>query len=79
MRKYDGPFEIMKKVGKVAYKLRLPEHLQAYHPVFYVSQLKQCRVDADELERHVPIRAPAMIMDRPDREVEAILGHRFNW
>ena len=78
VRKYDGPFEILEKVGKVAYRLRLPEHLQAYHPVFHVSQLKRCRVDADEPERHVPTRAPAMIVDRPDREVEAILGHRFN-
>ena len=37
VQKYDRPFENLEKVGKVAYKIRLPEHLQAYHPVFHVS------------------------------------------
>ena len=29
-----GPFKIVKKVGKTAYKLQLPEHWPAVHPVF---------------------------------------------
>ncbi|GJW99634.1 retrotransposon-related protein [Tanacetum coccineum] len=40
--KYFGPFLIMKKVGKVAYKLQLPSSSQIYH-VFHVSQLKLYR------------------------------------
>nr|GEU67096.1 retrotransposable element Tf2 [Tanacetum cinerariifolium] len=37
--KYYGPFQVINKVGKVAYKLLL--HMTAQiHPVFYVSQLK---------------------------------------
>nr|GEY20097.1 hypothetical protein [Tanacetum cinerariifolium] len=40
--KYFGHFLIMKKVGKVAYKLQLPSSSQIHH-VFHVSQLKLYR------------------------------------
>ncbi|KAH7576373.1 hypothetical protein JRO89_XS01G0046900 [Xanthoceras sorbifolium] len=34
VRKYEGPFPILKKVGKVSYKVELPPRLKI-HPVFY--------------------------------------------
>lgn len=37
--RYDGPFEVVKQVGNVAYKLRLPDRLKV-HPTFHVSFLK---------------------------------------
>lgn len=37
--KYYGPYQIIAKVGQVAYKLQLPLDC-AVHPVFHVSQLK---------------------------------------
>jgi len=38
--KYYGPFRILERVGKTAYKLLLPDHCQL-HDVFHVSQLKK--------------------------------------
>ena len=37
--KYDGPFEVVKRIRNVAYKLKLPERLKLY-PTFHVSFLK---------------------------------------
>ena len=36
-----GPFEILSRVGEVAYKLSLPPSLSAVHPVFHVSMLRK--------------------------------------
>ncbi|GJR39964.1 putative mitochondrial protein [Tanacetum coccineum] len=40
--KFFGPFEIISKVGEVAYNLQLPDTAKV-HPVFHVSQLKRCK------------------------------------
>ena len=48
---YIGPYQILERYGKVAYRLRLPEHLAAVHDVFHVSQLKKClRVPEQNVE-----------------------------
>nr|GEU47117.1 putative reverse transcriptase domain-containing protein [Tanacetum cinerariifolium] len=43
--RFVGPFEIVEKVGPVAYRLDLPEELNDVHDTFYVSNLKKCLVD----------------------------------
>ncbi|XP_021764048.1 uncharacterized protein LOC110728713 [Chenopodium quinoa] len=39
--KYIGPYEIIQKVGKVAYKLDLPNELEIVDNVFHVSQIRK--------------------------------------
>ncbi|GJR71634.1 hypothetical protein Tco_0083999 [Tanacetum coccineum] len=42
---YVGPFKVLEKVGRVAYKLELPEELSRVHNTFHVSNLKKCHAD----------------------------------
>ena len=44
--KYIGPYEIIQRVGKVAYKLDLPNELERVHNVFHVSQIRKYIPDA---------------------------------
>nr|GEX59765.1 putative reverse transcriptase domain-containing protein [Tanacetum cinerariifolium] len=43
--RYVGPFTVLAKVGKVAYKLELPQELSRVHHTFHVSNLKKCYID----------------------------------
>ncbi|GJX99985.1 hypothetical protein Tco_0357004, partial [Tanacetum coccineum] len=47
-----GPFEILERIGLVAYRLRLPEELNNVHNTFHVSNLKKCLADTN---LHVPL------------------------
>nr|GEU44989.1 putative reverse transcriptase domain-containing protein [Tanacetum cinerariifolium] len=40
--RFVGPFEIIEKVGPVAYRLDFPEELNDIHNTFHVSNLKKC-------------------------------------
>nr|GEY02882.1 retrotransposable element Tf2 [Tanacetum cinerariifolium] len=43
--RFVGPFDIVEKVGLVAYRLDLPEELNGVHDMFHVSNLNKCLVD----------------------------------
>ncbi|GJT08839.1 hypothetical protein Tco_0843301, partial [Tanacetum coccineum] len=77
--KYVGPFKILKRIGLVAYRLRLPEELSSVHDTFHVSNLKKCLADAS---LHVPlneikvdktlrfVEEPVEIMDREIKKLK---------
>ncbi|GJY21357.1 hypothetical protein Tco_0393923 [Tanacetum coccineum] len=76
----DRPFEILERIGLVAYRLRLPEDLNSVHDTFHVSNLKKCLADAS---LHVPldeikvdktlrfVKEPVEIMDREIRKLKS--------
>ena len=43
--RYIGPFEILERVGTVAYRLALPSSLSGVHEVFHVSMLQKYTPD----------------------------------
>ncbi|GJR48355.1 putative reverse transcriptase domain-containing protein [Tanacetum coccineum] len=43
--RFIGPFEIVEKVGLVAYQLDLPKEFNGVHDTFHVSNLKKCLAD----------------------------------
>ncbi|GJZ08538.1 hypothetical protein Tco_0542821 [Tanacetum coccineum] len=89
--RYVGPFEILKRIGPVAYRLRLPKELSSVHDTFHVSNLKKCLADAS---LHVPlneinvdktlrfVEEPVEIMDREIKKLKhskiALVKVRWN-
>ncbi|KAI3818931.1 hypothetical protein L1987_12753 [Smallanthus sonchifolius] len=71
--RYIGPFEILARVGPVAYKLKLPQALSGVHATFHVSNLKKCLLDETQVipleeiqvdDRLHFVEEPVEIMDR---------------
>ncbi|GJU34487.1 putative reverse transcriptase domain-containing protein [Tanacetum coccineum] len=78
--RYVRPFEILERIGPVAYRLRLPEELSGIHDTFHVSNLKKCLADAslhvplDEIKVYKTLRLVEEPVEILDREVK-ILKH----
>ena len=43
--RYIRPFEVLERVGAIAYRLALPPSLSSVHEVFHVSMLRKCTPD----------------------------------
>ncbi|GJT45451.1 putative nucleotidyltransferase, ribonuclease H [Tanacetum coccineum] len=75
IRRYEGPYPVIGRVGKVSYRVQLPPKLKI-HPVFHVSFLKPYHGDEEDPKRGVSKRAPTTVVTSYDREVEEILSDR---
>ncbi|GKB27014.1 hypothetical protein Tco_0866415 [Tanacetum coccineum] len=81
--RYVGPFEILERIGPVAYRLRLPEELSGVHDTFHVSNLKKCLADAslhvplDEIKVDKTLRFVEEPVEIMDREVKSLKRSRI--
>ena len=78
--KFTGPYNVVARVGNVAYRLELPEQLirRRIHPVFHVSQLKPFIVSEQFTDRNPP-RPPAdSVNEQGDElwEVDRVINKR---
>ena len=69
--RFIGPYEILERIGSVAYRLALPTELAKLHDVFHVSMLRRYRSD----ESHIlPVQEIQVHEDFSyDKEPKAIL------
>ena len=88
--RYIGPFEVLKRVGEVAYELALPPGLSGVHPVFHVSMLKKYHGDGNYIIRWDSVlldenlsyeEEPVAILDREVRKLRSkeIASIKVQW
>lgn len=72
MSQYLGPFDVIRRIGVVAYELCLPASMQCIHLVFHVSLLRKYKGGARGIAA-----PPAILLDgEEERKIESILDHR---
>ncbi|GJV18828.1 putative reverse transcriptase domain-containing protein [Tanacetum coccineum] len=89
--RFVRPFEIIEKVGPVAYMLDLPEELDGVHDTFHVSNLKKCladptlKVPLDEIQVDAKlnfVEDPVEILEKESKKLKrsriAIVKVRWN-
>lgn len=71
--KFFGPYLVLQRIGKVAYKLQLPQ-MARIHPVVHESQLKKAVKPTDEVSASIPI---ALMRAQVQVQPHAIVGERM--
>ena len=75
VRRYEGPFRVVRRVGNVSYQLQLPPRLKI-HPVFHVSLLKPYHEDMGDPSSGESRRAPTAVVTAFDKDVDYIIADR---
>ncbi|GKC87449.1 putative reverse transcriptase domain-containing protein [Tanacetum coccineum] len=81
--RFVGPFEIIEKVGPVAYRLDFPKELNGVHDTFHVSNLKKCladptlQVSLDEIQVDAKLKFVEEPVEILEREVKKLKWSRI--
>ena len=76
--RYIGPFEILERIGDVAYKLALPPSLANVHNVFHVSMLKKYIQNPSHVLHYEPLsldsdlsyeELPVQILEKEEKQL----------
>lgn len=78
--KFIGPYQILRRVGSLAYQIALPPNLTGLHDVFHVSQLRRYMADSShviapddiQLKENLSFEVPPMSIG--DRSVKYLRG-----
>ena len=70
--RYIGPFKVLQRIGKVAYKLNMPDHMHV-HNVFHVSLLQPYKSHG---RRHMP--PPEIVDGELEYTIESVTAHRVS-
>ena len=82
--KFIGPYQILRRIGPVAYQMALPPLLSNIHDVFHVSQLKKYTpdpthiIESDSIQMHEGLTYEALPMRIEDRRVKQLRGKDIN-
>ncbi|XP_070036953.1 uncharacterized protein [Nicotiana tomentosiformis] len=78
--RFINPFEVLRRIGEVAYELALPPSLAGVHPVFYFSMLRKYHGDLShvldfssvQLDKDSSyVEEPVAILDRQVRKLKS--------
>ena len=69
--RFIGPFKVLERVGKVAYRLSLPPSLSGVHDIFHVSMLRKYIADPSHILRYPEVEVTPDL--RQEVEPERIL------
>ncbi|OMO92033.1 hypothetical protein CCACVL1_06931 [Corchorus capsularis] len=73
VRQYKSPFRVLRRVGKIVYKLNIPRGYKfRMHPVFHVSLLKPYHADEEKPERSKSRRALFRVKTRGNPKMRRV-------
>ena len=82
--RFVGPFEVLERMGKIAYRLALPPSLLGVHNVFHVSMLRKYILDPSHVVDYEPLKLrddltyeeqPVKIVDKKEQELKCCTIH----
>ena len=77
-QQFAGPFEVIERIGKLAYRLRLPPSMRRLHPVISIAHLEPAHPPNEDPYQRAPSQEPILTPDGSiNRRPERLLNKRI--